>query len=337
MSTQIVEFNQFESDLAEYKSRYVGVVYDFSDKKQEKRARSDRLAIGKTVAELDRVHKAVKAPLQEQVALLDGERKRIKDGLLEVQDGIKSQIARHEAELQAIEDALEERVQAIRQLARQEGELTSALIVSRLDALGQIEVDESYSHRQADAVIAWEETEVELSRWLVEARRREAEAAEMARLKAELAAKEQAERDARIAREARAEEERKTMEAQVRAEAAEKAARDAEARAEQAKIEAARLAEENAKREAEAVRQAEIDKAAAVEQARLDAERRQREELEKVEAERVAREANKQHRVAINKTALAALMEHAGLDETHGKAVIIAIAEGRIPAVRIEY
>ena len=57
MSTQIVEFNQFESDLAEYKSRYVGVVYDFSDKKQEKRP-LDRLAIGKTVAELDRVHKA---------------------------------------------------------------------------------------------------------------------------------------------------------------------------------------------------------------------------------------------------------------------------------------
>lgn len=337
MSTQIVEFNQFESDLAEYKSRYVGVVYDFSDKKQEKRARSDRLAIGKTVAELDRVHKVVKAPLLEQVQLLDGERKRIKDGLLEVQDGIKSQIARHEAELQAIEDALEERVQAIKLHASFEAPPTSAQITERMHALSAIEIDETFSHREADAGQAMEAALEQLAGLLVETHKREAQEAENARLKAELAAKEQAERDARIAREARAEEERKTMEAQVRAEAAEKAARDAEARAEQAKIEAARLAEENAKREAEAARQAEIDKAAAVEQARLDAERRQREELEKAEAERVAREANKQHRVAINKAALAALMEHAGLDETQGKAVIIAIAEGRIPAVRIEY
>ena len=44
--TSIEEFNQFESNLAEFKKRYDDVVYDLTIPKEEAAARSDRLAIG---------------------------------------------------------------------------------------------------------------------------------------------------------------------------------------------------------------------------------------------------------------------------------------------------
>ena len=98
-STEVVEFRQFGKNLSEYKALYEGIVYDLTVPEQDKQARSDKLAIGKVIAQLDTVHKDIKAPLKERVDLLDGERKRIKDQLLTLQDGIKSQISDHEAAL----------------------------------------------------------------------------------------------------------------------------------------------------------------------------------------------------------------------------------------------
>lgn len=295
MSTQIVEFNQFEADLAEYKSRYVGVVYDFGDAGQEKQARSDRLAIGKKVAELDRVHKAVKAPLLEQVQVLDGERKRIKDGLLEVQDGIKGQIAKHEAELKAIEDALLAKVEAIKNLgAIDEHGATSGQVRERLAQAQAIVVDDSYGAYDVDAALSQVAVTDRLAHMLARVEQREAEQAEFARVKAELAAKEQAERDERIAREAREAAEKKAQEAQAReleALRAEKQARiDAEARAIQAKVDAQAAAE-----------QAEIDKAVAVQQAKDDAAREVREFAEKERAEQTSKSQQFDCRYAIYK------------------------------------
>ena len=325
-TTAIAEFSQFEHDLAEYKAKYDGVVYDFDDKKQEKQARSDRLAIGKTIAELDRRHKAVKAPLQEKVSLLDGERKRIKDGLLDIQEGIKAQIAEREAELQAIEDELAARVEAIKSLAEFEFSPTSSHVQERLNSLNAISIDDSFSHHEANAALAHRKSLESLTALLVETKKSEAQEAENARLKAELAAKEQQERDERIAREAAAEAEKKAQAAQIREEQAKADAEKAKAEA----AEAARLAEQRAI-------EAEQRAADAEKQAQADAERRQREAEERAAAEKAEREADKEHRVAINRAALAALMEHAGLDDTQGKAVVIAIAEGKIPAVSIAY
>lgn len=272
MGNQIVEFNQFEADLAEYRARYEGVVYDFGEAAQEKQARSDRLAIGKKVAELDRVHKMVKSPLLERVQLLDGERKRIKDGLLEVQDGIKGQIARHEAELKAIEDALLAKVQAIRDFADiDEHNASSDQVLSRIAAAVAVVIDESYGKYEFDAALAQVEAVDALQSMVARVRQREEEVAELARVRAELAAREQAEREERIARAARESAEKEAREAQARELEALRAERQARIDAEHAVAAAKKAAED-------AARQAEFDKDAAVEQATRDAERRQREQ-----------------------------------------------------------
>ncbi len=335
-STAIVEFNQFESDLAEYTQRYKDVVYDLTVPDQEKQARSDRLAIGKKVAELDRVHAAVKAPLKAQTDLLDGERKRIKDGLLLIQDGIKSQIAEHDAAIQAKEDELAARVEAIKNLAIFEFTPFSAAVRVRLGELSKIAIDATFEHHEANAALAHRKALETLEAVLAATIKAEADAAELARLQAEAAAREQKEREDRIAAEAaekarleaeaKAERERLEREeaARIAAESAEKARLEEQQKAERdriAKEEADRMVRETAERarkQAEEAaelanqraEQAERDRVAAAEQAekdRLESEQRAKDAAAKAEkdaqeaAERAKHEAAEAARLATEK------------------------------------
>lgn len=345
MSTQVAEFKPFEANLAEYKSRYEGVVYDMTDKKQEKQARSDRHAIGKVVAELDRTHAAVKAPLLEKVRLLDGERKRIKDDLQAVQGGIKRQIEEHEARLQAIEDALIARVDEIRELAEFENHPDSALIQERINKLSEITVDDSFSHYEAKAAEAHIQAAATLAALYTKAKKAEEEAAELARLRAEAEARERADRERRIAEEAaekaRREEQEKAERERQQREEHERIQREEQDRAVREAQEAAALAEkrrqeaeERAERErVEAQHRQEEAERKAVE--RAEREQREREDRERAEQEK--REANKRHAAKINRAAVAALVKESGLSEDQAKAVVSAIAKRLIPAVSIAY
>tara|TARA_R110002049_G_scaffold281333_1_gene460832 strand:- start:4344 stop:5318 length:975 start_codon:yes stop_codon:yes gene_type:complete len=314
--TAVAEFNQFEHDLAEYKRRYENVVYDLTVPEEEKRARSDRLAIGKKIAELDRVHASVKAPLKAKVDLLDGERKRIKDGLLEVQGGIKSQIEEHEAAIKEAAAALLRRASAISELAQFESTPTADVVRDRIAELKAIVIDESFGEQQGYAALNKEKAMNVLEPMLagLEAQEREAEERERAR----------------AAEEAKARQER---EAKIAAEAAEKAKQEAAEALEKAKRDAVEAAEraEREKREAVAAAEAEAArKAEAAEKARLDA-------IEKERAEAERREANKRHCAKINNAAAKAIESECGISSEQAKAVVSAIARGLIPAVKISY
>jgi len=156
-----------------------------------------------------------------------------------------------------------------------------------------------------------------------------AEAASKARIEAEAKARE----EARVAAE-KAEAERKRIEDQKRQ--AEEQARQAEA---------ARLAAEaKAKEEAEATaRQVEADKKVAAEKAERDrtaaveAERQRAADAERAEAAATAkRAADKKHRAKINNEALVALVA-TGLTNEQGVVVVTAIAQGMIPHTSIAY
>ena len=182
--------------------------------------------------------------------------------------------------------------------------------------------------------------------------REEAQAAELERLRLEAAAREQADRDRKIAEEAA---ERARLAAEQRAreerEAVERRAVEAKQREEAAKLEAERQrqlaeqAEARRKADAEAAEQRRLEaeantKRQAQEAAQRAAEaERQRLAAEAAEAERQAkaREADKNHRIAINRAALTALVAETGLTEEQGKAVIRAIGQRLIPAVSINY
>ena len=334
-TTAVVEFNQFEHDLAEYKARYQNVVYDLTVPEDDKRARSDRLAIGKTIAQLDRVHKAVKEPLKAKVDLLDGERKRIKDGLLEIQESIKSQIEAHEAAIKAIADALLEKAMALLFLLKfDDQQPTIAVVRERIAALKATVIDDSFGDQQALAALNKEKSLQVLEPMLLglEAQEKAAAEAEEARIAAEAKARE--EREARIAAEAAEKAKQEAAEAVAKAEReaaaaaerekqaaakAEQDAKDAAARAEREKAEAVAKAEADAKRKAD---EAESARLAAIENERLETEKR---------------EANKKHCATINNAAADALMAECGIDKATAQAVIVAIAKGTVPAVTIRY
>ena len=182
--------------------------------------------------------------------------------------------------------------------------------------------------------------------------REEATTAELARLQAEAAIREQQERD-RLIREEAARKAREEEEARARRdrEDAERRAAEARQREEQAKLDA-KLAEQRAIeaeqqriRDAEAAEQRRIAaEQAAVERQRLaeqqaaQAERnRIAEEERQAEIARKAREDDKAHRTAINRAALNALMAETGIDIELGKVVLTAIGKGLVPNVRIHY
>jgi DNA repair exonuclease SbcCD ATPase subunit len=321
--TEVVEFRPFDVQLADYKARYLNVVYDMHDKKQEKQARSDRLAIGKVVAELDRVHAAVKAPLLEQVKVLDGERKRIKDDLQSVQGGIKKQIEEHEAALQAIEDDLEARVREISNLVLFPGKPTSIDVFDRIMELGIIVVDETFSHRQADAVIEHQRVGEILDKLHEDICQQEAAAAELERLREEARKREQEDRDREIAA-AAVENERKLRDEKERQqrELQERAVREAERAAEIAQETARKAEERAAQAEREATLKAERDQAAKLEQERVERERR---------------EANELHRSEIRIAALTVLSGMFLIEDETLSDLFDAIDAGKIPHVKIEY
>lgn len=165
---------------------------------------------------------------------------------------------------------------------------------------------------------------------LAKAIQAEADAAELAKLRA-------AEQERIAAAEAEAEAKRKREEAdaaEAAAAAAEKAAEDKRkadiaAAEERARTEAARKAEQEA--------QAKID-AANAEAARLQAAENARAAEAKKEADaQAAREADKAHRGAVMKAAKEAIMAHGGVNDDTARKIVLAIVAGEVPAVTLRF
>jgi colicin import membrane protein len=365
ITTQIVEFVEFDKTLAEYKELYVDVVYALDDPDQMKMARSDKLAIGKTVSKLDKRHKEIKAPLQAHVTLLDGERKRIKDGLRDIQEDINVQIESHEAAIKAVDDELLRRASSPRDLTEFDTPPTINLVRERLEAARAFVVDETLGDREAYAALNKMKAIETLEPLLLglEAKAEADEKAERERL--EEAKKQQELRDERIAKEA---EDRAKAEAEETAKAAAIEAEQAVERERQAKLKAeadakeavererkykeinaavARTAKANAAKALKAAKaKAARDKAAAVEKAKAESKaaaarlEQSRLDAEAKEAAATAkREANKKHNAAINNAAAEAIWTNnpAGLTIEQAKDVVIAIAKKQIPNVSIAY
>ncbi len=203
----------------------------------------------------------------------------------------------------------------------------------------------------------WEEEQarIEAERIAAEAAKIEAERiakeaierAERERLEAEIAemrAKESARLEVeRIANEERlakeraeqAERDRVAREELIAKEAAQKAQRDAEAQIQAAKDEA--LRQERLRMESEARAKIQAEQAVKAEQERVASEKAA---ADKIAAEKAAieakRAANEKHRKTINNAILAELIA-IGASEEVGKAIITAIASGKINNIQINY
>lgn len=291
---------------------------------------------------LDEMGKTLVADIKAQAAKIDAERRVIRDRL----DALKDEVRKP---LTDWEDAEKNRVAGHEQALAEMAQLLHTQAASSddvrryIDTLSKI-VQRDWQEFSARATGTADHVRDSLNKSLADFVKREEEAAELARLRAEQAEREKKEREERIAREAA---EKAKAEAEAKAkreaeEAARKAAAEqqrveqekaaAQARAE--KAEADRLATiAKAERDAkEAAEKAERDRLAAVEAEK----RRQEEAARKVAAEAAAREANNKHRAKVNNAAVAALVA-GGIAEDIAKAVVTLIAKRQVPAVSISY
>lgn len=323
INKQLSEFKPFEAELAEFKKRYDGVVYDLDDSKQEKQARSDQYAIGKVVSNLDRKHKEIKAPIAELVKLVDGKRKEIKDDLQAVQSKIKDQIKQHEEKIAAHESMLKDKFDYIKSLSVFDGWTPNSKDINiNLELAKGQNIDDSFEHYRDEAEIELKNQITKLESMLESALKLEAEAAELEKLRKEAAEREARERDERLkaeaAEQARIEAERKAKEELDRVEAEKK----------QAIIDA-----ENAKKEAERKAQ----EAVIAERLRVEKEAEQKAEAERIEQEKEAkRKAQKQYIQSVLTKVKNSFIDN-GFSEEQAKKITELLRDNKIECAGINW
>ncbi|HEY8066573.1 MAG TPA: hypothetical protein VIF40_17890 [Methylosinus sp.] len=300
---------------------------------------------------LEEVGKELAAAQKEIPKKIDASRKKIRDTLDAWRDEVRAPLTKWEQ----VEDARitkhRDAIAALDAAGREPGDCSSAVLRAALASATQAIIGPHLEEFAAEYATAKDGAVSRLTAAIVAAEKREAEQAELARLREEATAREARERDARIASEAaeraRLEEQRKALEDIARREAAAKAERDAiEAKARAEREEAARREREAAlradeerlageRREIELRRQAEEAEQrarAAGLLAKQEFEAKRAQEA----AEAAVREADREHRSAINRIALDAFVEF-GLAPEVAKQVITLIAQRVIPNVTISY
>lgn len=284
--------------------------------------------VGRSKTFIDGQRKSLVSDEKKRLAKIDAEGKRIWETLEALQHEVRKPLTDWEdAEKQRVADH-EAALLSIQTMAGHCYPATSDQIQETIDAVKKYQGTdwEEFHKRASDTINASLHS---LYNNHVDALKREEEVAELARLRSESAAREQKEREERIAREATEKAERESKE---REETAAQATRDAESRAQAAEDQRVESERQAAQRATEAAERAERDKAEAVEAEK----RRQANVKSKEEAETKAREKDKTHKADIHNAALVALVA-VGLSEADAKKVVTAIAQGKIPAVKVVY
>jgi len=343
----IVEFNEFESQLIKIEKDYGSRVYDLSDPAQDKAARSDRYKVAQTITALEEVRKDLKSDAQKRVKLVDGEGKKIRDRLETVRDSIKAQIDKRDQEIEDLANKLQSMVDEIRELSvfvyDESGSAfvpDSAEVQRRLDIMKNINIDDAYEDRKADATLAQVETIKQLESMLAERQKHESEQAELEKLRKEAEEREKADREERIRKDAEekakieAEAERKALEEAheaIRLEDARKALEAANAAEERARLAEEQKAKEIAEAEAKVRREAEEK-----EEKRIKDEAIALAEAETKRQAEEAKKAKQAHRAKIHKEAKDSFIEN-DIDTNDSTFLVELIKEGKIKNVIVVY
>jgi hypothetical protein len=322
-----------------------GFKHDLSTGAGRKRTASLAAKVAKLKVRLDDMGKEVIADAKAKVKLVDSSRKAMRDELDDLKIEARKPLTDWEEEAERIKEEAVKRLAAERLATEIEAGHEMALLMNeKVDREAEEAAAEAERQRLAEADrVAQDQAERE--------ERLKREAAEGARIEAEQKAK--AERDrieqerlGALRREQEANE--RVMQAERDKVAAEQRANDQAAEAERQRI----AAEERAKaQEQESI----LAVARAKEEAQLEAERaetrrkeseerarqqeiqRQQDEKDRIQREQEQREADTKHKGAINRQAVAELMEWAGLTEDQAKATVKAMANRKISSVTINY
>lgn len=334
----------FDGFYQKVKEQYWIDAPDISTEESRDRIRSAAAKVAKLKRDVERQADSLKAEAANVVKTINAGKKEALDKMQELQDTIrkpltdwedldKNRIAGHEAKIAEIE--------ALKQHAQ---DIDPAELDLRLEALGGI-AQRDWQEFGNRATMAINMTRDHLTATKGRRVKEIADAAELAELRRKQEEQERKDREDRIAKEATAaaeaaakiEAERKAKsaaEAQANVQRAAQEANERAAKAEADKLAAAQKAEQDRVAAAE---KAEADRVAAEAAATKREQERQAAETKRVADETAMREKDKTHKAKIHNEILAALSElHSGSQEEM-KAIIKAIAQGKIPHVSIGY
>lgn len=306
--TLFTETDQLEEIIKQVEMEVATFEHDLSNDARRKKTASLARKVASTKTYLDGLGKDLVADWKAKSKAVDANRKMMRDRLDELRDQARKPLTDWEEEQKRIEEEnrLAEEAEKLRQQVEADHEIALLL-------------NEKFDRELEEKRKAEEEAERQRKEAEEKARiERERQIAEEARIKAEQEAKEREERLERERQEAIKREEQAKRDA-IAAEERRKAQEEENERQR-------KLAEEKAKRDAEE----------AAERARQAEIQRQHEEQERQRKEQEQREANKRHIGAIRKAAKESLMA-LGLDEEKAKEIVLAIHNGQVANVKINY
>jgi colicin import membrane protein len=343
--------------LADIEAKVRSTPTDISTSAGRKAVASLAYKVARSKTALDDMGKDLVSGIKEQAAKIDADRKKARDRLDALKDEVRKPLDDFEAAEAARIAAHESAIAALIEADGYGYHETAAEIAMRVDYLENLPPRDWQEFKaRAEKVLGEQIASAKTA--LAAAQKREAEAAELERLRREDEARRTAEAERQAKEEAeRIERERIEREVRIAEEARQEAARAAQVEAERVANEAAereaRIERERAQavadaQAAEAARIAAAEKAeadriaAALEAERREAAAAQRErnriaaEKEAEAAAAKAREADKAHRAKINNAVMGALVL-AGLSDDAAKTAVIAIAKGAVPYAFISY
>lgn len=297
--------------LARIRSELDAFTPDISTATGRKAVASMAYKVAQTKTYLEGVGKALADEQKEIPKKIDACRKNVRDTLDKWRDEVRKPLTDWEAAEEARVTKHTDTITALNEISRNASGMDSARILEGLDLVNDVTIGPACEEFEADYARAKEAARSSLMEELPKAEKREAEAAELIRLRAESDARAQADREEAIRKEAAAE-----------------ATRIAEAEAQK------RLDDEAAKTDA-----ARKDAEAATQRAEETEARLKKEAADKAaaeEADRLRRESDKEHKKAINRAALTAFVK-GGLSPEAATQAIILIATHSIPSVTILY
>ncbi|MEY0929298.1 cell envelope biogenesis protein TolA [Providencia rettgeri] len=281
---------------------------DVSTAKGRKEIASLAYKVAQSKTYLDGLGKDLVAELKEIPKLIDANRRTVRERFDTLRDKVRQPLTEWEAEQERIE--AEKQMLAWHEEALEMNAAFDKALAERIESDHEIAL---LMNEKFDRDLAEAKAEAERQRIAHEEELKK-QAAEQARLESEQKAQQEIEAAAQREREAK--------------EAAERAEREKQEAIQRAEQEA-KEAQERAEREKQAAIEAERKKAHETEQARLAEEERKRQEDAK-------RQEDKEHRRALNKEALQALVSN-GVDVKLATEIIILVASNQIPHMTMNY
>lgn len=297
----ITEFEKVSAGLTELRRQFKDVAFAVSTKTGMAEAVAARAALRGPRVKVEALRKDAKAPILALGRDVDARAAYIRLEILKLEEPIDEQITSEQRRVEQEREAkrlaeearvrgLQQRLDGIRQMAVDAAGTDVEHMDGAIRALSALKVDATWQEFEAPARNAQAETLEKLTRMRADQARRDAEAAELARLRAEDDAR-KAQEEAARAEERRRENDRLKAEAQALADArkaqeAEFARREAELRRQETEAAAKRAEEDRKRTETEAAARAmrEVEEA----QARRAEGDRLREEAAAAEQVRIA-------------------------------------------------